>query len=595
MSRVQPSTRVAALLLALGVVATSCGGDNDRPPKEPVPKAGGTLKILSSGDVDSMDPGRIYATFSSMLFRVMVRNLVTYAALPGGESNKIVADVATTTGTISTDGLTYTFDLKPGVKYQPHTAGGREVTSADFRYAIERGFYPSVANGYAQVYFSDLFEGDEVFLEDPKPGVHITGINVATPNRISFKLKRPTGDFLYRLAMPLASPVPEEYARAFDARAQSAYSGNFAATGPYMLERDEATRKVTGWEPTRSIALVRNPSWDAKTDDIRKAYPDRIEVDEGEEDLSAATQKILSGEHDLNGDFVIPPERIETIAAAADTRERIYFNPGNCMRYVSLNTAIPPFDNVKVRQAVSYALDKKALRATRGGRRVGEIATHALLPGVNGYAESGGKSFDPYTTEDFSGNLTKAQELMREAGFPSGRYEGKETVYLVGITGGSFKAATDIVQATLESIGFKVEREEYPANVMYTRYAAVPDRDVNVLSNTAFCWDYPDGFPVIGALFDGRKITEVANTNYSQLNDDQLNALIDRAAPTRLPNRGGLWAQANRRVMELAPIVPWLWDTQPTLISKRVVNYQYSLASLSTDLAVIAVAQPVKK
>lgn len=587
--------RISGLMLALSLVAVACGdgGGKGTTTGSKDLKPGGTLKIAASGDVDYMDPGQIYYSFSNMLFRVMVRTLVNYPPIAGEAGNKLVADIATNTGTVSADGKTYTFVIKDGVKFQPETAGGRQVTSADIRYGIERGFYPSILNGYVNLYFKDLFVGDEAFIKDPKPGNHITGIDVSDPKKIVFKLKAATGDFLYRLALPVAAPVPEEYAKPYDSKASSDYGANFASTGPYQIERDASGKKVIGYEATKKIIMVRNKSWNGATDTIRKGFPDRIEVIEGFEDTGVATDKILSGEFDYNGDFTLPPEKIEGILGNVDQKSRVFFNANNCFRYVALNTTLKPFDNVKLRQAVAYVLNKNGMRLTRGGKRVGDIATHTLIPGINGYQESGGKTYDPYPSNNFEGDLTRAQELMREAGYPSGKYDGPP-VYMVGGSSGVAPKTADVVQASLEKLGIKVRREQYKGNIMYTKYASVPAQKVQVLPNVGWCWDYPDSYTVIGALYDGRKITATGNNNYGQINDSELNTLIDEGYKATGTKRAALWAKANKRVMDLVPVIPWLWDAAPNLISKKVLNYTFTLSSSSMDLAVVALRPDVK-
>ncbi|MGH2828881.1 MAG: ABC transporter substrate-binding protein, partial [Actinomycetota bacterium] len=406
-------TKSLGAVLALAALV-ACGGSGKKDRLGEAPGPGGSFRIASLGDVDSLDPARGNNPFSRMLFRVMVRNLVHYPALPGAEGNTLVGDIATDTGQVTGGGVVYTFQIRPGVKYQPEVAGGREVSSADFRYAIERAFYPSVASPLARAYFGDLFVGDEEFVAAPGPDKHIGGIDVTDPKRIVFRLKRPAGDFLFRLALPLAAPVPDEYARTFDLTPRSAYAANLAATGPYQIQRSGST--VTGYEPGDRIVLVRNPSWSAASDPIRKAYPDRIEVAERFDQADVATDAILNGDLDYNGDFSIPADRVEEILNTRSQKDRVFINPGTCLRYVALNTTIPPLDNVKVRQAIAYALDKASMRARRGGRRAGVIAGHVITPGQLGFAEAGGLRYDPYPSDDAGGNATKAQETLKESG-----------------------------------------------------------------------------------------------------------------------------------------------------------------------------------
>jgi len=106
--------------------------------------------------------------------------------------------------------------------------------------------------------------------------------------------------------------------------------------------------------------------------------------------------------------------------------------------------------------------------------------------------------------------------------------------------------------------------------------------------------DYPDGLTVIKALYDGRLITPNANNNYSQLDDATLNKLIDRASAASGDERAKLWGEANKRVMALAPVVPFIWSTVPMIWSDRVPHADFTLAVGGPDLATISVNATTK-
>ncbi|MGH2707754.1 MAG: hypothetical protein ACRDJF_10110, partial [Actinomycetota bacterium] len=117
-----------------------------------------------------------------------------------------------------------------------------------------------------------------------------------------------------------------------------------------------------------------------------------------------------------------------------------------------------------------------------------------------------------------------------------------------------------------------------------------PKAGVAVAPNPAWFWDYPDAVTVMRPLFDGRLISPTGNNNFSLLDDAGLNALMDRAAGASGPERARLWSEADKRVMELAPVVPWLWETAANPVSARVIGFTYSLGLASPDLATISVA-----
>lgn len=579
--------RAGAAILVLALVAAACGSDA---PAETGPARGGTFKIAAAGDIDSFDPGKTTGSFGALLMRVLVRTLVAYPAVDGETGLEPVADIASSAPAVSPDGKRYVITLRPDVKYQPEIAGGRAVESRDIRYAIERGFYPSVANPYAATYFGGIFIGDEAFLAAPGPTTHITGIDVSDPAKIVFDLKAPVGDFLNRLALPLAAPVPEEHAKAFDAKAVSDYGANVAATGPYQIQRDGST--VSGYVPGERITLVRNTNWAAGTDPIRKAYPDTIEVTEGLDEVTRTIDRVLSGDFDYAADISLPADRATDILNDDKRKQQLFFNAGNCMRYISFNTTIKPLDSLKVRQALATLIDKSALLQTRGGKRTGDVAGHMLMPGMPGFLEAGGRTFDPFRRTSEGSMLVRAQEMMKEAGYPTGRYdpEGKERpLKVVGIDEDFHRGVTDIVVKAMEDLGIRVDRQEYKASDVTSRFAGVPSEGVAVLPNAAWCWLYPDAATTIPPLFDGRKIASSGNTNASLLDDEEISALIDQALAARGAQRADLWARADRLIMDRVPVLPWLWERVPTLISPRVVNFQYLLPGTSLDLAVVAV------
>ncbi len=579
-------TRAAVAFAALTVLVASCDGrrtDNSTAP--PKPARGGTFRIVAAGDVDSLDPARISTPFSSMLFRVLVRTLVTYAALPGEAGTKLVPDLAQEMPRISSDGLVYTFSLQTGVKYQRETATGRDVQSPDIRYAIERAFYPSVGSRAGAKYFTDVFTGDEQFLKKPGPDRHIDGIDVSDPKRIVFRLKRPIGDFLYRLALPVAAPVPEDYAQGFDGKLRSDYGRKFAATGPYEIERQG--NEVTGYQPGVRIVLVRNSSWSPATDSVRMAFPDRIDVVEGFDNVVLAVDKILAGEYDYNGDFGVPADKQRHILSDSQTKRLMSFNTTNCISFMVMNTSIKPFDNPLVRQAVAWVLDKSAMRQAIGGERSGAIATHMLLPGIPGFDEVGKRAYDPYKSEEFKGDPSKARELMIRAGYKDGKFSGRRPLLLAGGNTESDRRLFEAIATSLGRIGIAVEPREYRRSAL-PKVLADPRTGLALAASMRWCSDYPDGSTVIPPLFDGRRAGP-NGSNYSHLKDAKLDQAIDRALAASGPSRAAAWAEADQLVMGLAPVVPWLWDSAAHLISRRVVGFQFAVFSSSVDLAVVAV------
>src|SRR4029079_12350981 len=218
-----------------------------------------------------------------------------------------IPDLAAAMPKVSKDGKTVTVRIREGVRFSPPV--NREVTSADVKYAIERGFATSVANGYAGAYFGDIVGA-------PASGAravpNIRGIE--TPNRYTlvFKLERPSGIFIDSLAQPSTAPLPPEYAPKFDSEAVSTYGLHQVATGPYMIKNNAAgSINGIGYKPGQLIELVRNPNWRRSTS-WRPAYADEVFFKEGYQDATVQARTILSGGADVNGDTPPPPAELQS-------------------------------------------------------------------------------------------------------------------------------------------------------------------------------------------------------------------------------------------------------------------------------------------
>jgi peptide/nickel transport system substrate-binding protein len=287
------SAALVALMLSLAVAACgSSGSSSDSSSKVgAVPaeqsltgKTGGALTVLASSDVDYIDPGAAYYQFTFMVTGATQRSLFSFGP---DDAVDPVPDLATEAADVASDGKTVTVKIKPNVKFSPPV--NRVATSSDVKYAIERAFLPTVANGYAGAYFGDIIGVAE--FQDGK-AKDISGIATPDATTIVFNLSRGTGGVVAgALALPISAPVPKEYAAKFDAKNPSTYGVNQVATGPYMIEAD-AKGALTGYEPGKKINLVRNPNWDRATD-FRKAYLDTINIEEGNDDTTVASRQIL--------------------------------------------------------------------------------------------------------------------------------------------------------------------------------------------------------------------------------------------------------------------------------------------------------------
>jgi peptide/nickel transport system substrate-binding protein len=567
---------LVAVIATMSVVLAACGGQGGgaATPEKPggngagtgapvAGKTGGKLTVVWANDAELIDCGESYYQMDWMLCWSTQRPLYNYKPDDG---THMVPDLAASPPEVSADGKTVSVAIRSGVKFSPPVS--REVTSHDVKYAIERGYFNTVNNGYVGAYFNDI-DGAKIGV---KPGTTISGLETPDNRTIIFHLTKPTGGVFAAgaLAMPITAPVPEEYARKFDSRSPSGYGQAQVATGPYMIQND-AKGDAIGYKPGRSIHLVRNPNW-AKNTDFKPAYLDEIENTTGQTDTTVSSRQILVGQGMITGDFSPPPEILKQ-AQTSRQKDQLIVSPGTGGRWVSMNTSIKPFDDINVRKAVIAGFDRNALRLSRGGRLVGGMATHFLSPTIAGFAEAGGNKGPGFDFMNDTGrpNPQLSSDYFRKAGYPSGKYTGGESILMVGDNSGVAAKAAEVTKQNFENMGFNVTLRLVTHESMYAKFCNVPAAKVAVCPNVGFVADFADGQTLLDPTFNGKNILKLNNSNWSQLNVPQINQDMDKAKQLTDPAaRAKAWAQADRDITAQAPAIPWLWDNTPVLVSKNV-------------------------
>jgi peptide/nickel transport system substrate-binding protein len=556
----------AFLTLALaGAVLSGCGGggSSDETTGKSSPqegKQGGKLTVLWTDDVDNIDCGISYYQMGYMVCYATQRPLYSWKPADGVTP---VPDLAEADPEISEDGKTVTVKIRTGVKFSPPV--NREVTSKDVKYAIERGFFNTVQNGYAGAYFGDVVGAKP----GVKPGTKIAGITTPDDQTIVFKLKRGTGGVLAgALALSLSAPVPEEYARKLDVKQPSLYGQNQVATGPYMIEND-ASGKAIGYQAGRMIHLVRNPNWDKSTD-YKPAYVDEIDMPQGNDDTTIASRRVVEGSGMLTGDFSPPPQVLATVVK--NQKDQLELFPGGSARYVSMNSTVKPFDDINVRKAVLAGFNREAMRLVRGGELVGDIPTHMLPPGLPGFEEAGGLKGPGI---DFmshpAGDPELAASYFKKAGYASGKYEGDETLLMIGTSEGVAQKAAEVAKENFEQLGFKVRLRLVTQDAMYTRFCNSPPANVAICPNVSWGKDFADAQTILDPTFNGKNIVQQGNSNWPELDVPEINKAMDEAELLTDPKeRAEAWGKIDLMVTEQAPLVNWIWDKQALLRSEDV-------------------------
>jgi peptide/nickel transport system substrate-binding protein len=580
-------TLFASVFTALALIVAACGGSDDDggggggsktatvQGKITAGKPGGVLTYLASGDIDYLDSGQTYYTFGYMVLYATNRTLYSFNP---DNSVKPVPDLAEGPPEISSDNKTITVHIKKGVKYAPPV--NREVKTQDIKYAFERAFSKEVPSGYAGAYFSSIVGTPEKPNSgDIKP---ISGIETPDNNTIVIKLKTAEAPLVSQaLVMPITVPVPEEYAKKWDSSTPSKFDQYQSFTGPYMVKNDPTTGKVTGRVPGKSIDLVRNPNWDKKTD-YRPAYLDQIKIEEGNDDLATAARRALNGSHTVCCDAGSPPAQVLKQALSRQ-KDQVIFVPSGGTRYIAMNMTIKPFDNINVRKAIIASSNRNALRLTRGGAILGDIANGWIPPGIPGFEEAGGLKQN--TDLDYLANPAGDPELAKkymlaakkeDPSLPidaSGKWTGGEKVLTIATNADPGKKTAEVFQGQMEQLGFKLNFRIVPQDTLYTKFLAVPKQKVALGPNVGWFKDFADPQSMLDATFNGKNILDQGNVNWPQLDDPAINDAMKQASTVPVgPERNKAWAKINHMIAEQAPAIPWIWDKTASVGSKDVAQ-----------------------
>ena len=581
---------LVALASAVMLVGAACGGGGDTgggtgdTGDATTFQKGGTARVALLSDVTAaLDPAKEYYSVGWNILRVMNRTLLAYPSAVAPTGNNLVPDVAVDQGQASADNTTWTFKLKPNVEFGPPIS--RPIVCEDFKAAFERMFTPAGEGGYN--FYYTVIKGAENF----KPGGDMEGITCPDPQTITFQLTEPTGDFNFRVAMPATAPVPA---------AENATKGHeqdwgrfMPASGCYQWEGIEnvsytgKSKPASGYQPNRSMTLVRNPNWDPATDDVRKCYIDRYEVKIGGES-SDIYNKIQAGRVDWLEDQPSDAQSLQTFKNDPNLQDQVGdLNYSDSTYWIYMNTTLAPFDDVHVRKAVNWIVNKDALLRIRGGPDFGQVATHIVPPSMSGALPA---TYDPYATPGHRGDLNKAMAEMKQSKYDTDQ-DGKcdaaqcNNVFHVTDSADPYPDLTASFSADLAKIGIELKTRGLDRGTMYNFYGA-PARKVAIGSGGGWGKDYPDALTFIEPIFYGPNIQPTGNVNYSQVDDPTLNTMIDKCKGLSGTERAGCWAQADRYIMEnIAPFVPWRWGAHRYIWSDRIATGSFKENQFASEPA----------
>lgn len=537
-------TLLSAVFASLGVVMlvaaifAATASSASKPAAKPTSKhalKGGTLRVnASNNDFEFSDPGLAYDTLSwSMLYTTQML-LVNFPEKNGQAGSVLYPEAATSFPTVSKDGLTYTFHIRPGLKF----SDGSPVTAAAYQRAWERDLSPKMGSPVGvNDQFQSVITGAQAFLDGKAQS--ISGIK-SKGLVLSFHLTKPNPTFTAYMGMQWFGAVKPNMAYT-----TTGVEGSYPSAGPYYIQSREVGK---------SLVEVRNPNYKGS----RPANADKI-VWTMNTDQDQSLLQVKSGQADVDAGAPPPTANASLAAQYGVNKTRFFVGGTSCVLYWAFNTSRAPFNTLKARQAVNWALDRPAmvrLFGKLGAKRSDQI----LVPGVPGY--------HPYNLYAFRGaNPTLAKKID-----PS--LAGK-TATIFHSTSSTAINISQIASFNLSKIGMSTKDKPVPGSIYYK---SLGTKGVDFdLARAGWCADYFDPFDYVNVNLDGRSIQDQNNVNFAYMKSASLDKLMDQAANKTGTARTQAYQKLDYTIMKnYAPWVPYAIVNGVFFVSSRVHNYVYS-------------------
>ncbi|GAA1567373.1 ABC transporter substrate-binding protein [Kribbella sancticallisti] len=536
------TTRAVAAAVALALAVTACNANDKSAPSgggTAAAEQGGTFQVLTTSKEISLDPAKSQNLGTSTIHLVL-RGLTSWKTSPD-KAAELVPDLATDTGQVSDGGKTWTYKLKPGLKY----ADGSPIVAADIKYGVERSFAPELSGGLG--YHKALLTGAEKYT-GPYKGQQLASIETPDDTTIVFKLNKPFGDWPWVVSMPAFSPVPKK------ADTDPAHYGEKpVASGPYQ---------VKSYAPGSKLELERNPAWDKATDPARTGLPDSIVLTMGLQADVINQRLIADAGDDKNAATTgtsVPAALIPTVTGNPAVKARVATSPSGALQYLAMNNKRPALSNPEVRKAIQYAVDKQAVQVAEGGPEFGgEIATTLITPGIDGYSK-----YDLYPAPP-QGDPEKAKSMLAAAGVSN-------LNLVLAADNATGLPVAQAIQQGLKRAGINVTIKPLETEAL-TDLITGPKGDYD-LTVSSWLPDYPSALGNLQPLFS---TSEIGNGGYnvSRYSNPAVDTAIATAtAESDRAKAAGLWGAVDKQILADSPMVPLIYARNAFLHGSKVQNF----------------------
>jgi len=520
-------------------------------------KAGGTINVYQEAGLSHLDPGQIYVSDAGQVANLLFRRLTQFKEDDKGNVS-VIGDLATDSGKSSDGGKTWTFTLKDGVKDQ----NGNAITSADVRHTVERQYAKFIFDG--PTYLQTWLSGADYRKALPDGGFgkkHLPDSVLATPDdkTVVFHFDTARPDLPQTLAMAGYAIVPAK------TDTKEKYDKAPVATGPYKI----ASNKVG-----KELVLTKNTNWDPKTDSVRHQYANSFDFQFGVTESTQTKRLIADQGEDKNAIQLtggVEATQIQDVIGNAAVNKRTV--KGYQPYVMQLTFNLDRVKDLKVRQAITYAVNSKSLIAGEGGAYGGDVAPNYFAPTLPGYEAN----YDPYgRLKTPQGNIAKAKEILK--GVPAAE---KKVVFAYSNSEAGQKRKVAIEDA-LSKVGFNVVSKEVDSASYYEQIGKLNNPYDMYISGWGQDWPSPG--TVVTPIYDGTQVAD-GSSNYSHVKDPKVDALIKQALSEDPTAAAKTWKEAQHYLLEkIVPAAPLWYTKQFQLSGSNIGGARYGSVSSLIDI-----------
>jgi peptide/nickel transport system substrate-binding protein len=509
---------------------------------------GGTMRIVARSAGGTVDPHINYTLQYWQLYQSLYDGLINFQKAAGADGFTKVPDIAEAFPEPTNDGKTYVFKIRKGIMF----SNGNELGVKDVVASLQRIF--KVSSPTAGGFYS-VFVGADKCLKDAKTCTLEGGvIGDEAAGTVTINLTRPDAEIFDKLALPHAVIVPA------DSPTEDVGSNPLPGTGAYM---------ISAYDPNKGMTLSRNPHFKVWSEQAQPdGYPDVVQYDFGLTEEAQVTA-VQNGEADWMFDEP-PADRLAEMGTK--NKDQVHVTPLTAWWYVPMNTRLAPFDNIKARQAVNFAIDRKALVNLFGGPVLAAPVCQVLPPGFPGHED-----YCPYTkdpgTKWSAPDLEKAKQLVEESGTKG------QKVTIIAEERAVSKSIGVYLQSVLKELGYDADVKPISSNIQFT-YIQNTNNKVQ-MSVTQWYQDYPAASDFLNILFGCSSFTEGSDSsvNIAGFCDKDIDAKMQAALALGVTDPAAankMWAEIDKAVTDQAPAAALFTPKHLDFVSKRLGNFKFN-------------------